>query len=305
MPLAGLSQRVLNCRPVVGCRLQNCNDRPWTSSYPVALDSADFAPGFAAPLGVRNAQSGQDLTPRAQRSIRMLSEELPEKLTLQVTRCRPLASVVFSAAAERPSMLQQDMKACKLDTRCELADQFVDDLVAAARAHGGARAKAAAAVLERWDRRADADSVGTLIFLHWATNAGATGSGIGGFAVPLDDRRPLDTPRGFADPARAVAALEDVAAEMERTYGTLEVKWGDALRFPPVRANAGVPRLRCLRASPKPLLARMSVGSRPRMAAPRCPATERPAPSARSGPSATPPSATASRSRSTATPGCE
>lgn len=83
---------------IVGCRLQNCNDRPWTSSYPVALDSADFAPGFAAPLGVRNAQSGQDLTPRAQRSIRMLSEELPEKLTLQVTHHqalfpRPLLSV--------------------------------------------------------------------------------------------------------------------------------------------------------------------------------------------------------------------
>lgn len=145
-------------------------------------------------------------------------------------------------------MLQQDMKACKLDTRCELADQFVDDLVAAARAHGGERAKTAAAVLERWDRRADADSVGTLIFLHWATAAGATGANIGGFAVPLDDRRPLETPRGFADPARAVAALEDVAAEMERTYGTLEVKWGDALRFPPVRANTGVSRLRCLRA---------------------------------------------------------
>ena len=197
------------------------------------------------------------------------------------------------------------MKACKLDTRCELADQFVDDLVAAARTHGGARAKAAAAVLERWDRRADADSVGTLIFLHRATAAGATGANIGGFAVPLDDRRPLETPRGFADPARAVAALEDVAAEMERTYGTLEVKWGDALRFPPVRANAGVSRLRCLRASPKPLLARMSVGSRPRMAAPRCPATERPAPLVRSAPSATPPSATASRSRSTATPGCK
>ena len=69
--------------------LPNCNDRPWTSSYPVALDASNFAPGFAAPLGVRNAQSGQDLTPRAQRSIRMLSEELPEKL---FTNCKSLAT---------------------------------------------------------------------------------------------------------------------------------------------------------------------------------------------------------------------
>ena len=82
------------------------------SSYPVTLQATDFAPGFAAPLGVRNSMTGQDLTPRAQRSIRMLSEELPQKLTLS------------------------DVKAGKLDTRCELADQFVDDLVAAARKHG-------------------------------------------------------------------------------------------------------------------------------------------------------------------------
>ena len=134
--------------------LQNCNDRPWTSSYPVALDASNFAPGFAAPLGVRNAQSGQDLTPRAQRSIRMLSEELPEKLSLA------------------------DVKAGKLDTHCELADQFVDDLVAAARAHGGGSSGAleqAAAVLEQWDRRADGGSVGMLLFFHWASAVGATG----------------------------------------------------------------------------------------------------------------------------------
>lgn len=189
-------------------RLQNCNDRPWTSSYPVALDSSHFAPGFAAPLGVRSAQSGQDLTPRAQRSIRLLSEELPEKMTLA------------------------DVKACKLDTRCELADQFVDDLVAAAIAHGSDRAKKAAAVLASWDRRADAASVGTVMFLHWAMAVGATGQKIGGFVVPLDDRRPLETPRGFVEPARAVAALDEVAARMEEEYNTLEVTWGEVMRFP-------------------------------------------------------------------------
>lgn len=189
--------------------LQNCNDRPWTSSYPVTLDSSAFAAGFAAPLGVRNSQSGQDLTPRAQRSIRMLSQELPEKLSLT------------------------DLKACKLDTRCELADQFVDDLVAAVRARGGGgTAEQAAAVLEQWDRRADGNSVGTLLFLHWASAVGATGSDIGGFSTPLDDRRPLETPRGFNDRSRAVEALERVADEMLKQYGTLQVAWGDALQFP-------------------------------------------------------------------------
>ena len=65
-------------------------------------------------------------------------------------------------------------------------------------------------MLERWDRRADAQSVGTLLFLHWVTAAGATGEGIGGYATPLDDLQPLETPRGFNDPVRAVQTLEKV-----------------------------------------------------------------------------------------------
>lgn len=50
--------------------------------------------------------------------------------------------------------------------------------------------------------------------------------------MPLDDRRPLDTPRGFAAPARAAAALDAVAAELEAgPWGTVSVPWGQALRF--------------------------------------------------------------------------
>ena len=53
----------------------------------------------------------------------------------------------------------------------------------------------------------------------------------GGFALPLDDSRPLETPRGFAQPARAVATLHAVAAAVERDYGSLSVPWGEVLRF--------------------------------------------------------------------------
>ena len=51
------------------------------------------------------------------------------------------------------------------------------------------------------------------------------------FKVPTDDKRPLDTPRGFKDPAKAMAVLDTVAAEVEKEYGALAVKWGDVLRF--------------------------------------------------------------------------
>ena len=83
--------------------VQNSNDMPWTSVYPMMLDSTTFAAGFAAPMGI---------TQRAQRGIRILSGFTGRKMTFA------------------------DVKAGKLSTRVETADQFVDDLVAAARQPG-------------------------------------------------------------------------------------------------------------------------------------------------------------------------
>ena len=143
--------------------VQNSNDMPWTSTYPMTLDPAKFAAGFAAPQGI---------TQRAQRGIRILSTA-PEKMTFE------------------------NIKSWKLSTRVETADQFVDDLVATAKARGTARAKRAADVLATWDRQAEVHSDGMLLFFKFMTAAGPAFGGIGGFKVPTDDARPLDTPRGF------------------------------------------------------------------------------------------------------------
>ena len=51
--------------------VQNCNDSPWTSTYPMVLDPAKFAPYIAPP---------PSLGARAQRSIRLLTQ--PQKFTL-------------------------------------------------------------------------------------------------------------------------------------------------------------------------------------------------------------------------------
>lgn len=185
--------------------VQNSNDMPWTSVYPMVLDSTRFAPGFAAPQGI---------TQRSQRGIRILSN-LPEKISFE------------------------DIKRGKLDTHVETADQFVDEIVATAKARGTPVAKRAAEVLATWDRQAEVDSVGMLVFYKFMTAAGPSFASIGGFKVPTDDRRPLDTPRGFKDPAKAMAVLDDVAAAIEKEYGTLNVKWGDVLRFR--RGNTDVP----------------------------------------------------------------
>jgi acyl-homoserine-lactone acylase len=176
--------------------VQNSNDMPWTSTYPMLLDSSKFPPYLAPPTGI---------TPRAQRGIRTLSP--PKKLTFE------------------------DVKAGKLSTHVETADQFADDLIAAAGKLGTERAKKAAEVLAAWDRAADNDSDGTLLFYRFLTGAGTRFQNIGGYAIPSDEHKPLDTPRGFADPAKAVTLLDKVAAEIEKQYGSLHVKWGEVLRL--------------------------------------------------------------------------
>ena len=185
--------------------VQNSNDMPWTSVYPRVLDSTKFAAGFAAPQGI---------TQRAQRGIRILSTA-PEKMTFE------------------------DIKKGKLDTHVETADQFVDEIVTTARSMGSERAKKAADLLASWDRQAETGSEGTLLFYKFITAAGQAFDAISGFKVPTDDRRPLETPRGFKDPAKAMALLDKVAGEVEKEYGTLAVKWGDVMRFR--RGKADVP----------------------------------------------------------------
>jgi acyl-homoserine-lactone acylase len=185
--------------------VQNSNDMPWTSVYPMQLDPAKFAAGFAAPQGI---------TQRAQRGIRILSSA-PAKITFE------------------------DIKRWKLSTHLETADQFVDEIVATAKAMGTDRAKRAADVLASWDREAEVGSDGTLLFYKFMSAAGQSFDAIGGFKVPTDDRRPLDTPRGFKDPVRAMAALDRVAGDVEKEYGSLSVKWGDVMRFR--RGNADLP----------------------------------------------------------------
>jgi len=176
--------------------VQNSNDSPWTSTYPTLIDTAKYAPYIAPPP--RHSQ-------RSQRGVRLLSES--GKITLQ------------------------QLKEMKLSTRSEIADHFVDDLVAAARNHGGAKAKEAADILAKWDRHGNNDSDGTLMFLRFIQGAGNNFQNIGGYAVSADPRQPLTTPRGFADPAKAAALLDREARRLEDEYDTMHVVWGDVIRL--------------------------------------------------------------------------
>jgi acyl-homoserine-lactone acylase len=173
--------------------LQNTNDPPWLTTFPRALDDKKY-PAYLSPhfLGLRS-----------QSSIRMLTSD---------------DSITFD-----------ELIKYKHSTHVELADRVLKDLLTAARQFGSEPARQAANVLEAWDKNADTNSRGAVLFMVWANEMRlASGSG---FAVPWNEANPLATPSGLADPKRAASALEAAAAKVKTAYGALDVAWGDVARL--------------------------------------------------------------------------
>ncbi|MEJ2161933.1 MAG: penicillin acylase family protein, partial [Robiginitalea sp.] len=173
--------------------LQNANDPPWTSTIPMTLDPDDY-PGYMAP---------RSMNFRPQRSARMLLED---------------DSITF-----------EELQSYKLSTRLEFADRILDDLFMAVDSLGSDKAKEARIVLEQWDRTADADSEGMLLFYNWARKFGPGSSS--NYATSWDIKQPNTTPDGLADPARAVKLLEESAMELEQKFGSLKMPWGEYYRI--------------------------------------------------------------------------
>lgn len=174
--------------------LQNANDPPWTTTFPEALHPSDYPP-YMAP---------EFMSPRAQRSSRMLLED---------------ESVTFD-----------EMVAYKHSTRMELADRLLGDLLPAAMAQGSPKAQAAARVLEAWDRSADVESRGAVLFLSWAQLLLGQTRG-NPFAIPWSPKNPMETPGGIADMNLALELLEAAADTTRSRHGSLEVPYGEVYRL--------------------------------------------------------------------------
>lgn len=178
--------------------LQNANDPPWASTHPAELRAEDYPP-YLPP---------EFMHFRAQQSARLLDED---------------ARISFEELVEY-----------KHSTHMLMAERVMDDLLEAARAHGGPMARQAAEILERWDRRADADSRGAVLFHRWAT-AWTEDHRLA--EIPLlfrrqwDEEWPLSTPDGIADPMGAARILDAAARDLEKTYGALDISWGEVFRL--------------------------------------------------------------------------
>jgi len=168
----------------------------WTKTHPYGdlprvLNPNDY-PSYMAP---------RFMNLRSQRSVRMLMEK---------------SKISF-----------EEMIADKFSSRMELADRILDDLIPAARRVGGELASQAADVLEAWDRKADADSRGAVLFAVWARSM----PDANWFATPWNENSPLTTPDGLANPEDAVKVLETAATTVKLLYGALDVPWGEVARL--------------------------------------------------------------------------
>ncbi len=178
--------------------LQNANEPPWTTTYPYVLNPKDY-PAYMAP---------PPLTwPRPIRSMRLLYEN--------------------------PSITFDQLVQLKQDTYMELTNWVLDDLIAAASKSDDALVQRCAEVLKKWDRHADPDSVGAVLFTAWAAGY-LRPIGFAAFANQWDVNDPFNTPRGLKDPAGAVEGLKKVAQQLELLRplgGGLDMKYGDAFRM--------------------------------------------------------------------------
>jgi len=130
---------------------------------------------------------------------------------------------------EDSSITFDELVGYKLSTRLEFADRMLDDLFTAVDHYGSQKAKEARAVLEEWDREANTDSRGTLLFYLWASRFNINDPA--NYSVKWNREHPDTTPDGFSDPLRAVQLLEATVDEMQARFGRLDVPWGDFYRL--------------------------------------------------------------------------
>jgi acyl-homoserine-lactone acylase len=182
----------------------NTNEPPWYMTSP-QLDPASY-PAYVAPLEIGNTLF------RMKRSNHMMTEE---------------AKISY-----------EQMINYKLSTRMELADSVLPELLKAADGSTDAAVKEASGVLAKWDRMTNTDSRGAVLFKLFSDKYfGANGDINRGLRVKVDSNHVLDSAYGIADPQKALTALVEAAEECRKTYGSLDVPWGQVNRFASGKAD--------------------------------------------------------------------
>ena len=170
--------------------VQNANDPPWWATFPVVVHPQDY-PAYIA---------SRPMALRPQQSANLLDAD--------------------------SSITWNEFLAYKNSTRMLLADRLLDDLLPAAKASPLENIRAAASILESWDRNADSSSKGAVLFTRWWSEYTSRRRGQRVYATPWSEQAPRVTPDGLADTAVAVAALGAAADSVAKRWGSADVAWG-------------------------------------------------------------------------------
>jgi acyl-homoserine-lactone acylase len=130
----------------------------------------------------------------------------------------------FEAVLKR---LQLPMFTVIYADRMEMVDRLLDDLIPALRQKGSQLALEVADVLGKWDRQANSNSRGAVLFAAWVEQVNFDTL----FSKPWQDNSPRNTPDGLANPQKAVAILLKVANKVKTDYGSLDIPWGKVFRL--------------------------------------------------------------------------
>jgi acyl-homoserine-lactone acylase len=132
---------------------------------------------------------------------------------------------------EDSSITFDEMIKYKHSTRMEWADRILDEVIAAARASSSDKAKRAAEVFAKWDRSADAESRGAVLFQAFRTEMLRRLGGPKIFSTRWSESDPRNTPRGLADVSAAITSLEKAVDQVESSFGSIDVAWGEVNRL--------------------------------------------------------------------------
>jgi acyl-homoserine-lactone acylase len=192
-----------------GGYLRNENDPFHHTNLNAVLDPADYAPTFPEPR------------------VRLRSQH-----SLELVHGDHMVSL-------------EDVWDLKHSLRMTLADRVKDDLVQAVWASvPTGEVRDALRLIEAWDNTTATDARGAVLFVEWwdrylaggvrasgsPASAGFTAEAGSLFAEAWSPDRPATTPRGLADPARAVTAFERAVEGTRERWGSWGVAWGDVHR---------------------------------------------------------------------------
>jgi acyl-homoserine-lactone acylase len=160
-------------------------------------------------------------------NVPMDRDTMPANLPEPRLRLRSqLALSVINGAKDKLSL--QDVIRMKHTHRMLMAERVMDELIAAVRLSEPVGEVARALdVLEKWDRSADANSRGGVLFEAWVRRYTAAADSGAFYRVPWSPEKPTETPVGIGSPNAAVAALAQAVSDLAGRGIPLDAPWGD------------------------------------------------------------------------------